>query len=62
MDDVYHIYNKKLEHQFLFDVDMKRKKPNPGLNYGTSEYTFYGVIWYLDANAEQQSTVNDLSA
>ena len=29
MDDVYHICNnKKLEHQFLSDADMKRKDPN----------------------------------
>ena len=26
MDDVYHIYNKNIEHQFLSDDDMKRKK------------------------------------
>ena len=26
MDDVYHICNKKLQYQFLSDVDMKRKK------------------------------------
>ena len=26
MDDIYHIYNKQLEHQFLSDIDMKRKK------------------------------------
>ena len=25
MDDVYHICNKKLQYQFLSDVDMKRK-------------------------------------
>ena len=24
MDDVYHICNKKLEHQILSDVDMKK--------------------------------------
>ena len=28
MDDVYHIRNKKLEHQFLSEVDMKKKDPN----------------------------------
>ena len=25
MDDAVHIYNKKVEHQFLSDVDMKSK-------------------------------------
>ena len=62
MDDVYRIY-KKIEHQFLFDVDMKGEKDqNLASNLIHSEWAFYGVIWYLEANAEQQSTVNDLAA
>ena len=62
MDDVYHIW-KKIEHQFLFDVDMKRKKD---LNMASilvhSEKAFCGVIWHLEANAEHWSTVDDLTA
>ena len=34
MDDAFHICNKKVEHQFLSDVDMKRKK-----NWHQSWYT-----------------------
>ena len=43
MDDVYHICNnKKLEHQFLSDADMKRKRPKPVTNPGTQQV---GVSW-----------------
>ena len=33
---------KKLEHQFLSDGDMKRKRPKPGINPGTQRE---GVLW-----------------
>ena len=39
MDDVFHICNKKVEHQFLSDVDMKRKG-KPGINPGTQRVGF----------------------
>ena len=57
MDDVYHICNKKLEHQFLSEVDKKR--PKPSINPGTQPVGVYEEIWYIEVNAEQQTIVND---
>ena len=61
MYDVYHIC-KIIEHQFLSDVDMKRQKKDLNLAsiLAHSESEFIYEIWYLEANAEQQTTVNDL--
>ena len=53
MDDFYHIY-KKIEHQFLFNVDMKRIKTETC----TASRRFMGVIWYLEENAEQLSILH----
>ena len=61
MDDVYHI-NKKIEHQFL-SVDTKRKnKQTWHQSWYTASRGFYEEIWYLEAKAVQQTTVNDLIA
>ena len=57
---MFTIFTKKTEHKFLFDVDMKRKRdPNLASILVHSKQAFYGMI-YLEANAEQQSSVNDL--
>ena len=48
---------QKLEHQFLSEVDMKKK---PASILVHSKWGFYEEIWYLEANAEQQTIVNAL--
>ena len=58
---MFTIFAKKIEHWFLSAVDMQRKKdPNLASILVHSEWGFYKEIWHLEANAEQQTTVNDL--
>ena len=59
MDGVYHICNKKIEYHSCLMVTWKEKGLNLASILVHSEKTFYGEIWYLEANAEQQS-LNDL--
>ena len=59
---IFTIFTKELEHQFLFNVDMKKKDRNLAWTLLHSKLVCYGAIWYLEANAEQQATVNDLTA
>ena len=59
MDDVYHICNKKIRASIpLWGWHEKTNKP--GINPGTQQVGVYEEIWYLEANAEQQTIVNAL--
>ena len=57
MDDVFHICNKKSIPVWCWH---ENKKKNLASILVYSEYGFHEEIWYLEANAEQQTTVNDL--
>ena len=52
----------KTEHQFMPDVDMKRKSLKAGLSPGRYTESMHLIRWclYLEANGEEQTTVNDL--